>query len=349
MPAAFTIRIFVPDGDPEGVRLIDRMNWTGLGIVFPRSKWTEVRQRTEFSQSGVYILVGLQEEDLPTIYIGQGDSVRNRIEAHAQNKDFWNWGIIFVSNSGGLNRAHVTWLEYALVKRATATGGCKLDNGNAPQEPRLTEAEKADTESFLKEILQILPLVGLRAFEFPKAVATPQTSTVEPPPRQVSEQLDTIIVPAQKEGFEKVFLGQDCWYAIRISGGMLDKIKYIAAYQSAPISAITHYAPVNRIEPYGESGKYKLVFSLKARAITPIPFGDATQGTMQGPRYTTFSQLMSAKKLTPHRITRRKWSLVFHHPKTTPHSYPDPAKSSRQHPPRPERAWSNRSLAIQPS
>ena len=38
MPDAFTLRIFVPDGDPEGVRFIDRMNWTGLGIVFPRSK-----------------------------------------------------------------------------------------------------------------------------------------------------------------------------------------------------------------------------------------------------------------------------------------------------------------------
>ena len=27
----FTIRIFVPDGNPEGVRIIDRMNWTGMG------------------------------------------------------------------------------------------------------------------------------------------------------------------------------------------------------------------------------------------------------------------------------------------------------------------------------
>jgi hypothetical protein len=79
---------------------------------------------------------------------------------------------------------------------------------------------------------------------------------------------------------------------------MLEKIKYIAAYQTAPVSAITHYAPVNRIEPYGEGGKYKLVFSMKARAIMPIPFGDAPQGAMQGPRYTTFTQLMAAKKLT---------------------------------------------------
>ena len=62
MAGPFTIRIFVPDGDPEGVRLIDRMNWTGLGIVFPRSKWIEVRQRSEFIRAGVYILVGYQED-----------------------------------------------------------------------------------------------------------------------------------------------------------------------------------------------------------------------------------------------------------------------------------------------
>jgi hypothetical protein len=185
----FTIRIFVPDGNPEGVRLIDRMNWTGLGIVFPRSKWTEVRQRPEFIRAGVYILVGYQEDDLPTIYVGQADGVRSRIEAHFQNKDFWDWGIIFVSNSGGLNRAHVTWLEYALVARATETGRCHLDNGNSPQEPGLTEAEKADTQAFLKEILQILPLVGLRAFEFPRAVATPHISPATTQQKQPSRQL----------------------------------------------------------------------------------------------------------------------------------------------------------------
>ena len=67
-----------------------------------------------------------------------------------------------------------------------------------------------------------------------------------------------------------MFLGQNCWYSIRIAGGMLDKIKYIAAYQTNPVSAITHYAPVSQIEPYGESGKYKLVFSEKAKPIGPI-------------------------------------------------------------------------------
>lgn len=290
MSDPFTIRIFVPDGDPEGIRIIDRMNWTGLGIVFPRSKWQEVKPRSEFTRTGVYILVGYkgQDDDLPTLYIGQADGVKNRIESHYQNKDFWDWVIVFVSNSGGLNRAHVTWLEHALVDRATKTKRCYLDNGNIPQEPVLTEAEKADTKGFLKEILQILPLVGLRAFEFAKPVATPMATTAEATQKTHSHKPDTLIVPAQKEGFEKCFLSEDCWYAIRISGGMLDKIKYIAAYQTQPVSAITHYAPVDRIEPYGEEGKYKLIFSEKAQPIGPIPYADATPGAMQGPRYTTF-------------------------------------------------------------
>src|SRR5690606_31723842 len=82
MADPFTIRIFVPDGDPEGIRLIDRMNWTGLGIVFPRGKWPEVRRRAEMLRTGIYILVGYRDEDddLPTVYVGQADGVRNRID-----------------------------------------------------------------------------------------------------------------------------------------------------------------------------------------------------------------------------------------------------------------------------
>lgn len=300
MADPFTIRIFVPDGDPEGVRLIDRMNWTGLGLVFPRAKWLEVRQRQEVQRTGIYILIGYgsQDDDLPTLYIGQADGVRSRIESHYAAKDFWDWGAVFVSNSSsGLNRAHVTWLEYALVKRANEAKRCHLDNGNFPQEPALSEAEKADTRAFLKEILQILPLVGLRAFEIPKAVAVPQAVDPAALPQPKGAKPDTIIVPAQKDGFERVFLGEDCWYAVRISGGMLDKIKYVAGYQTQPVSAITHYAPVSRIEPYGEEGKYKLVFSEKAKPIGPIPYADAPQGMMQGPRYTTFTKLQSASKL----------------------------------------------------
>ena len=79
---------------------------------------------------------------------------------------------------------------------------------------------------------------------------------------------------------------------------MIPKIKWIAAYQTQPVSAITHVAPVKSIEPYGEGGKYKLNFSEPAREITPIPYGDAPLGAMQGPRYTRYDLLQNATKLT---------------------------------------------------
>lgn len=297
----FTIRIYVPDGDPEGVRIIDRMNWTGHGIIFPREKWPSTRQRSEFLRAGLYILSGYKdnEDQLPTIYIGEGDVIRNRIDSHVQSKEFWDRAIVFTATNNSLNKAHVKWLEYALVSRAVQAKRSILDNGTEPQEPALSEAERADMQAFLQEVLQILPLVGLRAFEIPKPVATAQA---EPDIGAAAAggakaEADTVVVPAQRDGFEKVFLGEKCWWAIRIAGGMLPKIKYIAAYRTYPESKVTHYAPVASIEPYGEEGKYKLIFAEPAKPIGPIPFADAPQGSMQGPRYTTFAKLQKAKKL----------------------------------------------------
>lgn len=296
----FTIRIFVPDGDPEGVRIIDRMNWTGRGLVVPRDKWVETRSRPEFKQAGIYVLVGYQDDDdLPTLYIGQADRLGSRIDDHTKKKGFWDWLFAFVSTSNGLNRGHITWLEFALIQQAQQAGRSHLDNGATPQEPALSESEKADTRGFMKEILQILPLVGLRAFEAPKPVSDPDSvETMKIAKSGLTTDNDTIIVPAQKDGFDEVFLGENAWYAIRISGGMLPRIKWIAAYQTHPISAITHLAEVDHIEPYGEGGKYKVVFKGPALPLeNSVVFGDAPSGAMQGPRYTTLTKLKKAKEI----------------------------------------------------
>ena len=179
MPKPFTFRIFVPEGNPEGLRIFDKLNWTGKGLIFPRKDWDKIKSREEFSQLGVYILHGYEgnqsseNDDLPTIYIGQGDNIGNRIANHYQRKDFWNSCMVFVSTNNGLNRAHITWLEYALIIKAMETNRSILSNVSIPNEPRLTEADKADTESFFGEINQILPLAGIHVFEHPKSVTRP--------------------------------------------------------------------------------------------------------------------------------------------------------------------------------
>ncbi len=53
LSSPFSLRIFVADVDPEGLRIVERSNWIGKAVVFPRSLLPSVKQRDEFSQTGV--------------------------------------------------------------------------------------------------------------------------------------------------------------------------------------------------------------------------------------------------------------------------------------------------------
>ncbi|MBI2677259.1 MAG: hypothetical protein HYX28_00600 [Candidatus Koribacter versatilis] len=121
-------------------------------------------------------------------------------------------------------------------------------NAQVPKAPALSEADRAETEAFLDEVLRILPLVGVFAFETSSETIKP-AKIPQSPKSPAEDEIDTVIVPAHEEGFEKGFQGQNCWYEIRIAAEKLDKIKYIAVYRTAPVSAITHFAPVHHIEP----------------------------------------------------------------------------------------------------
>ncbi|MBX9721666.1 MAG: hypothetical protein K2X81_09745 [Candidatus Obscuribacterales bacterium] len=113
--------------------------------------------------------------------------------------------------------------------------------------------------------------------------------------RRRKDLSDTIIVPARKEGFEKVFLGENCWYAIRLRENRISQIKWIAGYQVAPISAITHIAEVREIVPYQDSGKYLVQFKGPAKEIKPIKMGNRSK--IQGPAYCEHDRLQNAKSV----------------------------------------------------
>ncbi len=151
----FTLEVFVPSGDPDGVLVASMNNWLGKATIFPRGLIGEVKGRKEFQQPGVYLLIGNGR-----IYIGEGDPVGLRLESHVRQKDFWKKAIFFNSEAGRLNKAHVQHLESRLVQIAKEAGKAELENGNMPIAPALSESEYAFAENFLNDILLILPLLG---------------------------------------------------------------------------------------------------------------------------------------------------------------------------------------------
>lgn len=111
--------------------------------------------------------------------------------------------------------------------------------------------------------------------------------------------IDTIVVPAREEGFQETVLIEDRWYAIRMHSSMIPKIKHLAVYRVAPISAITHVAPVQDIKPWQNTNKYVVNFAepiepLK-KAIKLVAKGNVK--APQAPRYTSYERLMNANTL----------------------------------------------------
>jgi len=170
----FFIRILVPTGDSDGLRIVEKSNWPGVGVVFNRTNYKEVVNRTEFGKTGVYVLIGTSDDSiLPVIYVGEGDPVRNRLNQHHGKKDFWNWAVFFVAKDDSLNKAHVQHLESELLRLAKEAKQCRLDNSQEPLPPTLSEADTVFVESFLQDIVSIFPLLGLGVFE--KTVTTTKT------------------------------------------------------------------------------------------------------------------------------------------------------------------------------
>jgi len=129
---------------------------------------------------------------------------------------------------------------------------------------------------------------------------TKEVAAVNRPALEAGE-IDTVVVPAREDGFKETFLAENRWYQIRIHGSMKPQIKYIAAYQVAPVSAITHIATVKSIEPWKETYKFVVNFSEPAREIGPIPLvpkeNNGRVKALQNLRYTSKQRLESAKTL----------------------------------------------------
>jgi hypothetical protein len=162
-----TVRIFLADGTPDGLRVVEKSNWTGIALMCSRVQYAAVRKRPEFDRPCIYLLSGPSEDmiDRQQIYIGQSDIGRSRIDSHADTKDFWTHLILFTSKDANLNRAHVQYLESRLIQLAKQAKRADLTNGNVPNAPSLSEADIADMESFLADMLTIYPLLGVTAFE----------------------------------------------------------------------------------------------------------------------------------------------------------------------------------------
>lgn len=155
-----TVKIFLVDGNPTGLRSLELFNWNGKGYVIPRDRTDDAVKRDEIDTQGIYILIGENEEGKMQIYVGESESLSARLKSHHKNKDFWEVAICFFSKDANLNKAHVKFLEEMLIREAKKAGRVILENGTLPQQTKLSESEESEVLIFAENIKLILATIG---------------------------------------------------------------------------------------------------------------------------------------------------------------------------------------------
>lgn len=156
-----TIRIYLADGSPTGIRHAELVNWTGQAVVCPRARISELADWKEAQRPGVYFLFGEGESDSrPMGYVGEAENVLLRLQSHMKGKDFWTQAVFFTSKDENLTKAHVKYLEARLVLLATEANRVRLENSTAPQLPSLPRADRDSMEDFLEPLRVLLGTLG---------------------------------------------------------------------------------------------------------------------------------------------------------------------------------------------
>ena len=218
--SARTLELFFIDGKPDGMLTAEVFGWTGHILVAPRTRLPDALKRKESSYTGVYILLGEQNEE-PMAYIGEGENIANRIKSHDSKKDWWTRAVLITSAANNLHKAHVQYLESKLVSEGIQAANIKFENGTNPSLPSLSEAAQANMEAFIDQLLMVLPAIRVDLFT---SKAKPQKIT-----RQAvssSEQESPIFeLTLKKEGITATAILEDGEFVVQ--QGSLARGEYI--------------------------------------------------------------------------------------------------------------------------
>ena len=115
-----TIQIFLPSGEPHGIRIAEITTRIVQVIEVPRSLLADFLAMEQSSQVGVYVLVG---------------DLRSRLTQHHQKKDFWQRALVLISRTNSLTQTHALFLEWHALQQLRQVGRFRDENGTSGSRP----------------------------------------------------------------------------------------------------------------------------------------------------------------------------------------------------------------------
>jgi predicted GIY-YIG superfamily endonuclease len=161
-----TIQIYLPGGDPQGIRVAEITTRIVQVIEVPRSLLPEFLKMSESGQVAVYFLVGESDDrEERKVYIGQTGDLRARLTAHNKEKEFWERALVLVSRTHSLTQTHALFLEWHSLQATRTAGRFSDENGNAGIKPHTPAPMEADCHEIFDTGRTLLATLGYPLFD----------------------------------------------------------------------------------------------------------------------------------------------------------------------------------------
>lgn len=161
-----TIQIFLPSGEPHGIRVAEITTRIVQLIEVPRSLIANFLAMEQSSKVGVYFLIGEATEDGDRlVYVGQTGDLRARLIVHNQKKDFWERALVLVSKTNSLTQTHALYLESLALEQIRQAGRFADENGNSGSRPHTPAPLEAECQEIFETGSILVTSLGYPLFD----------------------------------------------------------------------------------------------------------------------------------------------------------------------------------------
>jgi hypothetical protein len=161
-----TIQIYLPGGDPRGIRQAELTTRIPQVIEVPRALLADFLKMPESRQVAVYFLVGQGgDTEEPIVYVGQTSDMTMRLPRHNQEKDFWDRALVLISKTNNLTQTHALFLEWHCLQEAKNSGRYITANGNNASRPYTPAPLEADCHEVYDTARTLLSTLGYPLFD----------------------------------------------------------------------------------------------------------------------------------------------------------------------------------------
>ncbi|MGP5360277.1 GIY-YIG nuclease family protein [Psychrobacter celer] len=200
IPSAKTIQIYLPTGNPRGLRVAEMTTRTVRLIEVPRIHIADFLSMPDAKQVGLYFLIGdTDSTDKPLLYIGQTGDLTQRLKSHHNGKDFWTRVFVMLSTNNTITQTHALYMEHKAIQIATDVGRYDLQNGNNGSKPHTPAPLQADCEELFHTLDILLSTLGQPVFEA-IGIETPNTKAYQsliPDTRQSLQDTPAVVPDKQ--------------------------------------------------------------------------------------------------------------------------------------------------------